>query len=552
MVATGLFAIAFALRLVYLHQIQTIPSFHHLLIDAAAYDAWAQRIAAGDWLGSEAFYQAPAYPYFLAILYALAGHDLWFLHVVQMGMGALSCVFQYFAARLFVGRSAGLCAALLLAFYPPAIFFDGIVQKTSLALLLTTGLLLLLGLFQRRPGSLLSSSLGGVLALLALTRENSLILIPVIALWIGLRFREAHWQKRLSWLAAFGVGLAVILGPVAAHNVAVGDTFALTTSQLGTNFYYGNGPKANGLYVPLVPGRHTPEFESPDSTRLAEQALGRSLSRGEVSDYWLGRGLDHVRAEPGRWLYLMGWKLLLTWNAFEIPDTEDIYVYADWSWLLRGLLGLLHFGVLLPLACAGMALGWQQRRDTSILIWLGLVYTGGVVLFLVAARFRFPLVPLMAPFAGLAIVRAVALARSGQSRLLLTPAAALLAAALFANLGLLEEEKFRATGYMNFGSIMLREGQLLEAERHLLRAESIYPDEADLQFHLGALRSRQGRLVEAERHLRRMLELEDRDFRAHRMLARVLRRQGRIRAANRHRRIADSMDPDLQRPSRSP
>ena len=30
--------------------------------DSHAYDAWAQRIAAGDWVGGDVFYQAPLYP----------------------------------------------------------------------------------------------------------------------------------------------------------------------------------------------------------------------------------------------------------------------------------------------------------------------------------------------------------------------------------------------------------------------------------------------------------------------------------------------------------
>ena len=44
--------------------------------DARGYDAWARRLAAGDWIGTDVFYQAPLYPYFLGVVYALAGHDL--------------------------------------------------------------------------------------------------------------------------------------------------------------------------------------------------------------------------------------------------------------------------------------------------------------------------------------------------------------------------------------------------------------------------------------------------------------------------------------------
>ena len=53
---------------------------------------------------------------------------------------------------------------------------------------------------------------------------------------------------------------------------------------------------------------------------------------------------------PGAVAGLFARKVVLTWHDFEIPDTEDIYVYAEWSSLLRVLLLFLSFGVLAPLA----------------------------------------------------------------------------------------------------------------------------------------------------------------------------------------------------------
>ena len=86
--ALGLFAAALVLRLVYLGQIGDHPFLLHPVNDAKAYDDWAARIAGGEWWGSEAFYQAPAYPYLLAIIYRVGGHDLGLAHTVQMVMGA--------------------------------------------------------------------------------------------------------------------------------------------------------------------------------------------------------------------------------------------------------------------------------------------------------------------------------------------------------------------------------------------------------------------------------------------------------------------------------
>jgi 4-amino-4-deoxy-L-arabinose transferase-like glycosyltransferase len=546
MAAGAVFLFALILRLVYLCQIDSIPYYQFPIMDARSYDQWAQEIAAGDWLGKQAFYQAPAYPYLLGVIYRVFGHDLDIAHAVMMGIGSAGCALLFLATRVLFGFSAAVAAGALIALYPPAIFFDGLIGKASLGLLLISGMLLLLLDAQARPSRARFTAAGAVLGLLALTREHALVFAPAIPLWIVWRFGYVGGRARAawSWVGAFLLGAALVLGPVALRNYVVGDTFALTTSQLGPNFFIGNNAEATGFYESLIPGRHTPDFESPDATRLAEHALGRSLTRGEVSDYWLGRGLDFVLQQPGDWLRLLGWKYLLTWNEFEIADTEDIYVYADWSGLLRGLHPLLHFGVLAPLAAAGIAFAWRRRRDSALLLWLVAVFSSSVALFMVFARMRYPLVPLLLPFAGYALVSAAALWREGELRRLSWGASALLATAFVCHLGLVEKEPFQVTAYTNLGGIMLSADRLDEAERYLEKAESIGHREVSLQLHLATLRTRQNRLLEAEAHLRLMLDLAPEDFRAHRLLAAVLRRQGREEEALPHRRRAAELSPE--------
>jgi tetratricopeptide (TPR) repeat protein len=344
-------------------------------------------------------------------------------------------------------------------------------------------------------------------------------------------------------VCTFTVGLAAILGPVALRNQLIGNTFAVTTAQLGPNFYIGNNPRATGVYAPLLPGRQTAHFEASDAALLAEQDLGRKLTRGEISDYWLGRSLDFIRTEPGRWIALLGSKSLLTINAFELPDAEDIYTYADWSALLRALLPVLHFGMLVPFAAAGMVLAWRDRRDVWILYLLVAAFAGSVAVFYVFARYRFPLVPLLLPFAGLAIVRGFELASERDYRKLIAPGIVLLAAGFVSNLALIDEARYRGTAYTNLGVVMIENGRLDEAEGYLQGAAEIDAENPDLQFHMGLLRFQQRRWSEAETHLRRMLELADSDFRGHELLARVLRRLGRHEEALNHRRQAIQLDP---------
>src|SRR5688572_32982536 len=127
-----IFAVALTVRLIHIWQIRSSPFFDVLMGDAHGYDQWAQRLAAGDWIGADVFYQAPLYPYFLGVIYAIVGRDLLVVRIIQAVIGSASCVLLGMAgARLFSTR-AGLIAGLALASWAPAIFFDALLQKSVL------------------------------------------------------------------------------------------------------------------------------------------------------------------------------------------------------------------------------------------------------------------------------------------------------------------------------------------------------------------------------------------------------------------------------------
>lgn len=174
-------AVTLVLRLFYLWQIRTVPYMWHLVGDAAGYHAWAQELAAGAWLGDKPFYQAPLYPYILAVWFRLAGSSEWGVRILQVCWSALAVGFLGIAVARCSGRVAGTVAAFMLALYAPAIFFDGIVQKASLGCLIVCSLLFLLSCDRTRRRLLISCLLGLSAGLLVLVRENTLLWIPLLA-----------------------------------------------------------------------------------------------------------------------------------------------------------------------------------------------------------------------------------------------------------------------------------------------------------------------------------------------------------------------------------
>lgn len=78
----------------------------------------------------------------------------------------------------------------------------------------------------------------------------------------------------------------------------------------------------------------------------------------------------------------------------------------------------LHFGLLVPLAAAGMVLSWPRRRDIWFLYALLAAYAISVVATFVMARYRHPLLPLLLLFAAAAVVDGVRRARAHHWRAL--------------------------------------------------------------------------------------------------------------------------------------
>jgi 4-amino-4-deoxy-L-arabinose transferase-like glycosyltransferase len=501
-----LFLAALCLRLAYLWELRDADVSYVLVGDAYLYDRWAREIARGSWLGESAFYQAPLYPYFLAALYWFLSPSVVVVRLVQALLGAGSCVLLALAGRAFFSTPVGLIAGGLMAAYAPAIFFDGLIQKAVLDLFLATALLWLLGRLGSDPGTGRLLASGVTLGLLCLTRENALVLIPVVGGWLlGAGARPA--RARLAYVGLFLAGVGSVLGPVALRNRAVGGEWFLTTAQLGPNLYIGNNARANGLYAPLRWGRGDPRLERQDAIELAEAALGRRLTAGEVSRYWTERTLRDVRAEPGRWLRLLGWKLALTWNAEEIIDSEDPAVYADSSAVLRGLGWLVHFGTVAPLAGAGLWITRGRWRRLSLLhLVLGAV-TASVVLFYVFARYRYLLAPVVVLFAAAGAWGGIEAWRGRRWRELAIAATIFAVAALGVNLPLVRDTKARAVMYRNMGAALAREGLPEDALDYYRKALAASPAYVEARLSLARGLAALGRRDDARREYLAVLAL---------------------------------------------
>jgi tetratricopeptide (TPR) repeat protein len=530
---------AFAVRCLYVWQISHAPFFELRLGDAEAYDAWARQIAGGDWLGHDVFYQAPLYPYVLAVVYRVAGDSAAIVRIVQAAIGATSCGLLAAAGMSAAGDARGALAGALLAIYPPAIFLDGLLEKSSLVTFFTAALLALVATGAERMTPRRWAAAGVVLGLLALTRENALLVaVPLLA---AIAIAPAPARSRTRAAAALATGALVVLVPVGLRNRVAGGELHLTTAQFGPNFYIGNHAGASGTYDALIVGHGSAADERADAKRLAEAARGRALTASEVSAYWAEQSLAFIRSRPVEWAKLLARKAALTFNAAEVSDTETLDVYAEWSPLL-GILKPFDFGMLLALATLGTVLWAPSRRRAWLLYAVGGAYALSVILFYVFARYRFPIAPVLMTIA----VPAPFFVRPSRRRLALGVMAAIGALA-FANLPMENARAARAAHYMGIAAAMARDPARLDAALGFYeRALDEAPEFPAAHFGLGTLLARSGRHADAVPHYRAALALWPDHAEAHYNLALSLNAIGQTEDAMRELEQAVRLRPDDQ------
>lgn len=516
--------LAFSIRALYLWELSDQLPFATLITDSKVYHAWATQIASGNWIGDQVFYQSPLYPYTMACIYKIAGVEPMAIRWVQILLGSCACVMVARAGRSFFNERAGVIAGFLLAVYSPALFFDGLIQKSSLDLFLMSAVLITAGCFLERQNLMMLFALGVSLGLLMLNRENARLLFPVLAAWLLLYFHDQLMVRRLRWLAILVLGCTLVMLPVGVRNYYVGGEFLISTSQLGPNLYIGNHPVATGLYEPLVPGRGHTEHERLDAVRLAEQAMGRSLTAGEVSRYWTDQALEFVRQHPGQWLRLLGWKIYLTLHGQEMVDSEGIEVYARHSIVLRWLLWL-NFGVLVPLGILGM---WASRHDwkrVAVLQASAVILVFSVAIFFVFARYRYPLVPIFVLFAGLALSQIGQMAQDHKAGRFIGQWAPGLVIALALIVPMnwpMPQLRDDSIAYANYGRELLEAGNYQLAEESLQTAIALGPGLSGPAYNLARVYDMQGKFQEARQQYQAVLAIDPKHGMSLWMLGRLL------------------------------
>lgn len=362
-----IFLLALAVRLLHLFPFAAATPFFdpapwHSFenpLDTGSYDRWGQQILAGDgwWMdnGQGEYFQSPAYPYFVALIYALAGRSLLSVGLVQAILGAATCMLTALMARRLFTPAAGWLAGLAAVFYGPAIFYGSFLLKETVVVFLVTAAMTA-SLTARSRRALFSCGLlwGMAVAFWPLLAPVAL----ATAAWIPWRGRPEKSADhpaagRVVPAALLAAGMLLAILPVTVRNMVAEERFVLISDSGPRNWEVGNSSNSSGTYMDY-PGERLP------------------LSSGR---FWM----------------LQVQKAGLFFHPREIPQIVDHELLRKASPVLgRPLIG---FAFVAPLALAGWVLLLRRWRDLFPLLALSALYPLSVSLFFVVGRFRLPVIP---------------------------------------------------------------------------------------------------------------------------------------------------------------
>ena len=363
-------------------------------LDSLEYLNWARDIAEHGWSWPVYPEHAPGYPYFAGAILALSGGSLMAIRLAQAILGSITCVLTARVAARTLGPRAYVPTGLLMALYGPLLYIDTAILAEPLFLLLLVAALNLAidaGAHVRRW-----LSCGLLLGAAAIVRPTALAVAAAFLVTLLLRSRRTD---RVRLAGALLLGVALLAAPVVIANWRISG-IPVIQAYGGMNVYLGNRPSGDGAARARLGG----EWD-----RLEGEASRHAATREEQDRYYVSKTLAEISERPAAYAGLLLSKAVWALQDEELRDTHSYDFFVE-QWPLLRLLPT--FGWLIGFAVIGIA-----TTRTADRTWL-LAYTAAIMATLVflvlGTRYRIPLVPAMAAFAGAGIAALIERVQTAQ------------------------------------------------------------------------------------------------------------------------------------------
>ena len=477
-------------------------------------------------------------------MYFCTGQSLLAAKLLQAVVGALTCWLSYRLGMRVFDRRTGLFAGLITALCGPLIFFEGELLATGWAAFWMVALALLLMKASSSDRLGLAFLLGLCGALSVITRPTFLPALLAGGLWLVVTWlRTRHPFQRVTLRLLFVlIGVALVVTPVAVMNYHLSDHVGIMPASGGINAYIGNNPTAPET-IAFRPGR--------DWRTLMDLPAKQGVTGGpwERQRFFYGLVRDYVVRDPAGFALGLGRKAVEFVSSREMPRSLDLCAFRQWSAILSVLVWKVAgfgfpFGVLLPLAVVGAL---RHARRIPAPIWLLLsFYSLSIILIFVAARYRTPLIPLIAVLAAAGCFALRDVVRERRRAQLVTYGTVIVAVIALSTLpGPFREERlnYAAELHLLLGNRHFEEDRIAASIEQYRLGLELAPDDADLHGKLGEALLMENEAGEAIGHYEAALRLRPGSAANHAALGLALIQLGHTQRAVEEYQRALEIDP---------
>jgi len=548
-------------RIIYLMELRENPSYLGPGIDAAYHHYWAGGLATGKWsvpagrddpeIWRHPFYRPPGYPYFLSVIYRLAGMGPLTPRLFQSVLGLAAVLAAWWISRSWFGETAGFFAGLLMATYWIFIYFEGELLGVSITVLLSCFLLLTLSKAARRSSPVLGLTAGLLLGVYMLFRPNIALFLPVALVWLLVAIRGCLLSRKLLISGLIVLGTILPLIPVASRNYVVSGELVPLGTNLGISIGVANNPYSDGTThtIPEIGEIGTP-FDWPRIVRGMERRRNLepgSLAHRAASGILVKQSLSWIKEDPYGFLSLLGRKAKFFWGPREVRNIRELelerldspvlsFLPMSWSWVLAlAVIGMVSL-------FAGTERGNPRRRYGILAGLFILTYFFSIWPFAVAGRYRVPVIPAMLILGSIVPARFLVLFRKRYfTRLVLWIAAVVILVILF-SLDFTSYEVAPEKWHNDRGIAYFAAENYPSAIHEFREALLVSPGYAAALTNLGVTQHKMGDISGAIESYRKALKFKS-SARTHRNLAQAFQAADRRDEAIEQYKLALERDP---------
>ncbi len=425
----GIALVALALRLGTAYDLQAANNGRNAVntpspyTDMATYKRLAELISQGDF--QDPFYIQNSHKYqpfynsvFLPLIYLTLGYSVWAVLIAQSIIGAATVYLVGLSTAKVWNRQAAVIAALMAAFSQILILYTPYLLVATLQAFWLT-LIFYSTVSAYNSGKKLHwISCALIVSCAILSRGNVWFMVPgiialaVYSLVLKKYKSETLWNKAWKSCAVALLFLIVIIlpqVPFSYRNSVLLGRLCGPSSDAPIVLSLGNTPES-------PPGGREGDWAGPmeyPPTYGVWVAKDSPVSVPNRIWKWFYR-------EPLAYIELNFRKLLLFWNYREIPNNVSLNSALKQSrFLSYGFLGTVF--ILIPALAGICILIWRsfKKHDFKMLLLLYLIlsYCLSTIAFYILARFRMPLIPLLAVLAGIFINRVYRVCKNDRRNL---------------------------------------------------------------------------------------------------------------------------------------